>query len=979
MLLIFIFVALVKATIVFEKSETTFPLYEPGSSSKLIVDEADWPGVIRAANDLVNDFSNVTGSKNALQQVKSSDNYCASGSIIVGTIGNSSLIQSYIDQGLIDVSSIENKWESYIITTVDSCNTLVIAGSDKRGSIYGIYTISEQIGVNPLYFWADVPIQHHDHLYFDKKTPIIQGEPSVKYRGIFLNDEEPALSGWVSEKFRKGEYLTHYVHEFYVIIFELLLRLKGNLLWPTMWKSMFALDDEANQYWADYYGIVMSTSHTEPLQRATAEWSYKGEGDWDYTSNKENITEFWRKGIERAKNYEGVWTEGMRGFGDRALSGDVESDLLEEVISDQRDLLIEGFGNGTNISDIPQVWCLYKEVQSYYEAGMSVPDDIILLWVDDNWGNIRRLPLGNETSRPGGAGMYYHFDYVGDPRDYKWINSASLTRTWEQMHMAHQKMANQLWVVNVGDLKGLEIPVSYFLDLGYNFDKWGGINQVFNWIENWTSKQFGHYVNESTVHEIAQIIDEYSFLVGRRKYELLNGTIYSLTNYNEAMGVLGEWSDLSDRAWKVYNHTLPQSAKPAFFEMILHPCHAGYILHDMYIASGKNEFYSKQRRNQANYYAEHVRQRFYDDYDLQNDWDDLLDGKWVHMMDQTHIGFEYWQQPIRNSMPFVSEFILGKIGLSGSAAVTADQSLGVVPGDDLHNAVSYDNNTIYLPELNPYSQDTWIEVFSRGYEDFDFELTAWNDYVQISPSSGTMDSSNSSIYNSLFSNVSIDWDKAPEGWSLQYINFTANVSSQFYEVPTILFLPINNTKVPEDFTGFVEDQGHVSFEADHFTGNNSQNDTHYVTIERFGRTKSGVTLFPVSSDSQLATEDASYLEYDFYAFTGSNVTNVTMILSPSQNINPHKPLRYAVGVDNQEPVEIQVYEDASDPTAYPKGWEEAVAQNAWLRETMHDVSSGKHTLKVWLLEVNVVVQKIVIDFGGVQESYLGPPESHFIQ
>ncbi|EGV66063.1 hypothetical protein PSN45_003115 [Yamadazyma tenuis] len=972
------FLSIVTASIVFEEYDETIPIYTNASTSRLVFDPADWPGVIRAAHDLRKDFEAVTGKK-ALQVANDTLEYCSkSPTIIIGTIGNSSIIDNLVKNNLIDIRAIEHKWESYIITHIKGCNTVVVAGSDKRGTIFGIYTISGMIGVSPWYFWADVPIESHSSVYFNTSAPIVSGEPSVKYRGIFINDEEPSLSTWVNRNFDQGNY-THYVHEFYFKVFELLLRQKANLLWPAMWKAMFGLDDGLNQYWADYYGIVMSTSHTEPLQRASNEWLYEGEGSWDYTTNEKNITEYWKDGIARGKAYEGVWVEGMRGLGDTAMSDGVESALLEKIIAHQRDLLVEGFGEGTNISTIPQVWCLYKEVQSYYQKGMSVPDDIILLWVDDNWGNIRRLPQGDETSRSGGAGIYYHFDYVGDPRNYKWINTVSLTRTWEQMHMAYERQAREFWVVNVGDLKGLEVPIAYFLDLAYDYDQWGQVNKVPTWTRKWAEQQFGEFAPDIVIDEISDIVEEYSFLAGRLKYELLDRDTYTLLNYNEAQMVLDTWKTLSDRAWNVYNNSLSKAAKPAFFEMILHPCHAGYIVHDLHITAGKNDLYTSQQRNQASSSADHVKEAFQDDFNWKKKWDALLDGKWKNMMDQPHLSYSYWQNPMRDVMPAVSEILLETEAMSGSGGLTIDGALGVVPGDDVHNGATYNNNTLIFPELNPYSGNTWIEVFSRGYEDFEFKVTPWNDYVSVTPSSGIINASNQSLWNSIFLNVSVDWDQVDDGFHLEFLNFTTNSSTYFYTIPTILNLPINKTENVTSFTGYIESQGYVSIEAEHTTANISQNDTYFLTIPRFGRTLSGVTLYPINSESQVATEDASYLEYDFYAFSGSNVTNVTLIFSPSLNVNPFRPLRYGVAVDDDEPEDIQIYEDNTDPTAYPVGWEEAVAANAWTRNTTHDVDAGPHTLKVWLLEPGVVLQKIVIDFGGARPSYLGPPESYFLE
>ncbi|KAK6456124.1 uncharacterized protein RJT20DRAFT_127930 [Scheffersomyces xylosifermentans] len=968
------------------------PLYTATSKSSLLLDTQDWPGVLRAGQDLSADFGRVTGDNDSLPilnytgsaDICSLINGTLETAIIIGTIGNSSLIDSLVSQGKLNVSDTEGLWEAFtskIIASPLPCiaNALVIAGSDKRGSIFGTYYISEQVGVSPWYWWADVEPAAHSEIYVSKNLDRSTGEPSVKYRGFFFNDEQPALTGWVDVKFPEGLYDSHFVHEFYIKVFELLLRMKANFLWPAMWNSMFGVDDPKNQYWADYYGVIMGTSHTEPLMRATNEWTVFGNGSWAYDTNKENILEFWEEGIERSRPYENLWTVGMRGFGDTAMSGGVEIGLLEDVIKNQRELLSEAFP-GEDITEVPQVWCLYKEVQSYFQQGMQVPDDITLLWVDDNWGNIRRLPLGNETDRAGGAGVYFHFDYVGSPVDYKWINTISNERTWEQMHLAYERQARTEWLVNIGDLKGLEVPIDYFMSLAYDFDTWGPVNKVMDWTIAWATREFGSAVdyNQTTIEEIADIVDLYGFLSSRKKYESLNTTTFSLTNYNEAKLVLEQWKDLSDRAQKIYD-TLPAANQPSFFQLVLHPANAGYIVYDILISGGKNNLYATQRRNSANALADHVNDRFEDDYKWKLEYDSILEGKWVHFMDQTHLGYFYWQQPMRNMAPPVARVNPLENALSGAMALTGEQSQGSVPGDSLYNPVAYSNNTMVLPSLDPFSLPAyrWIEVFNRGNEDFYFEVNPTHDYIKVEPSSGSISASNDSIWNSQIVEISVDWSKVPEGTYIEYINVTSNSSYGNFGQPDV-HLPLTTRSVPKNFTGFVESSQVISIEAEHFSKNVSQNETEYVVINRYGRTLSGVTLFPVTADSQEANLNSSYLEYNLYSYSTPHYgANVTVYLSPSLNTNPDRPLKYAISIDDEEPQEIQVVIDPTNPSAMPAGWETSVSDSIWLHQTNHNITSeGEHVLRLWATEPAVVFQKLVVDFGGVVPSFLGPPETY---
>ncbi|KAK9468843.1 hypothetical protein V1512DRAFT_66343 [Lipomyces arxii] len=965
-------------SITFRPSKDTLSLVHKNQAVPLLVDSNDWSGVIRAASDLAEDFRRVSQIPLRLLNVSGIDDTCArhrwKGAVIVGTLGKSPLIDSIAGSGKINVTEIEGKWESYTSAVVSSplpciSSALVIAGSDKRGSIFGIYDISEQIGVSPWYYFADVAPKQHKSIY---ALPIVhvQGEPSVKYRGIFINDEAPALTNYVNQFYETGPYGSAFTHQFYLRVFELLLRLKANLLWPTMWASMFAVDDTLNAVMADMYGIVMSTSHTEPLMRATNEWTTFGKGDWLYATNKKNITDFWKDGVIRNAPFENVWTMGMRGLGDNALEGGVQIELLEDVIHTQRELL-KNYQNITKISETPQVWCLYKEVQSYYEEGMSVPEDIILLWSDDNWGNARRLPLNNETSRPGGSGIYYHFDYVGDPRDYKWINTVQLSKTWEQLHLTYQRQARDMWIVNVGDLKPLEIPIDYFLSLAYDFDIWGGLNKVHDWEIAWATREFG----SRYASQIADIIDDYGRYAARRKYELLDPSTYSLVNYLEAETVLTEWRDLSARANRIYDQ-LSSADKPAFFELVLHPAAAGEIVNDVLISSAQNNLYASQRRSSANAMATHVLNRFRDDYNLKTRYHTQLNGKWNHIMDQTHLGYYYWQQPMRDVTPPLSFSQLSENSLAGSLGVGAESSYGSIPGDDLYNAAPYNNFSILLPTLDPYSsrQYRYFDVFNKGNENFEFSINASAEWVVISQSVGAIASDGTD--NDVRVHVSVDWDAAPLGYDVAEIDIYSSVSYGSVTHP-IIYLPINKTIVPKSFSnGFVESNQYVSIEAEHFSRNTSSKDAEYVVIEKYGRTLSGVTLFPVTADTQVAPRSPR-LDYDMYLFTVPEYgANVTLYISPSLNTNPHRPIMYGISFDDEEIQNVQVSYDAPSAANMPDRWEDAVSDNVWIRNTTHAIiEPGKHVLKIWALEPGLVFQKLVVDLGGVEQSYLGPPES----
>lgn len=395
---------------------------------------------------------------------------------------------------------------------------------------------------------------------------------------------------------------------------------------------MFEVDDPGNQPLADAYEIVLGTSHTEPLMRAQNEFGKFYKGPWAYNLNNETIDDYFRYGIQRAKPYarNSLWTVGMRGTGDTAIEGlGVEHivEMLQTLVKNQRDLIAEGLG-GVDITKVPQAWCLYKEVMSYLFHGLEVPDDVTLLWADDNWGNVRRLPTAAERGRAGGAGVYYHFDYVGDVRDYKWINTIQLSKTAEQMHMAYARGADRIWIVNVGDMKALELPINHFFDLAYDTKRWH-VDSTDEWTRLWATREFA----PAYAAEISNVVQRYSMYASRRKFELVEPHVYSLINYNEAEAVLEQWADLVADAQAIYDK-LPAALQATFFQTVLQPSMAGEILTRIQVGGARNTLYAGQKRNSANDVISDVLALSQQDANLTMRWDALLGGKWKHFMDR---------------------------------------------------------------------------------------------------------------------------------------------------------------------------------------------------------------------------------------------------------------------------------------------------------------------------------------------------------
>jgi hypothetical protein len=916
----------------------SFRLVHEGTAATLYVDANDYAGVERAAHDLQADIFRVSSCKALLNE----DGKSLTGDVVlIGTIGKSRIIDRLIRERKIDVSQIKGKWESTLIQVVSQplpgvVRGLVIAGSDKRGTIYGIYDLSEQIGVSPWYWWADVPVEHKDALYV-KAGRWVQGEPAVKYRGIFLNDEAPSLTGWAKEKFGGLN------HQFYEKVFELLLRLKANFLWPAMWDNAFNEDDPLNPKLADEYGIVMGTSHHEPMLRAQQEWKRHGTGPWDYTANAKTLDTFWEQGIERNKNYESVITLGMRGDGDMPMAESENIALLEKIVADQREIIAR-HQTPTLASD-PKVWALYKEVQGYYEKGMRVPDDITLLWCDDNWGNIRRLPTADERKRSGGAGIYYHFDYVGGPRSYKWLNTNPIAKVWEQMNLASAYGANRIWIVNVGDLKPMEFPIEFFLNLAREPNRWGK-DHLQEYTELWAEREFG----PEHAAEIADIVSKYTQYNGRRKPELLEPDTFSQVNYREADRVYSEWKSLTERAERVYQQ-LPENKRDAFYELVLYPAKASAVVNELYITAGKNHLYAAQGRVSANDLAAKARALFAEDAAFSDEYNHrLAHGKWNHMMDQTRIGYTFWNEPPLNAMPAVSE-VQPASGPSMALAVEGSPF-----------ASSRDIRVLTLPDFDAFNRQTqFIEAFNRGIEPFEFSASADRPWIKLSETHGRVVKEERLL-------VSIDWAGVTEGANEGTVTLTQKDG-------TALHVRVRALNPPEpardSLQGFVEGDHYVSIEAEHFTGETSAGEVHWDKIPGFGETLSGMTVFPVTAPSTEPPQPAPVLEYKMYLFEGG-AFNVEAILAPTLNFVPGRGLRYALSFDDQQPHVVDALEHSSE-----KDWEQAVSDGVRkITSTLNVDGPGYHTLKFRMVDPGVVLEKLVVSQGRLPESYLGPPESY---
>ena len=904
-----------------------------GDATPIYVDPNDHWLVRHVAELLQADIERVTGKRPALLHTLTN----APNLIVIGSLDSSATTRKLMHDTHAAINQA-GKWEAYTLQILHdrSSSVLVISGSDRRGTAYGALELSRQIGVSPWYYWADVPTPHQNELYF--KGPQSSNGPAVKYRGFFINDEAPALSGWVHEKFGNLN------HQFYEHVFELLLRLKANYLWPAMWGNAFNDDDPLNPVLADQYGIVMGTSHHEPMLRAQQEWKRYGSGPWDYNKNAGFLDSFWTTGIQHMDHHESIVTVGMRGDGDMPMEEGSNIKLLEKIVANQRAILQKVTGKPASAT--PQSWALYKEVQDYYDKGMRVPDDITLLLCDDNWGNDRKLPMPGEKPRAGGYGLYYHFDYVGGPRNYKWINTNQIARAWEQLHLAKEYGVDKIWIVNVGDIKPLEFPTQFFLDYAWDPSALPA-SRLPAYTTQWAAVQFG----PEHASAIADLLTSYTRYNARRKPELLGPETYSLLNYREAENIVADYNSLAFQTTTIARQ-LPAEYRDAYFELIGYPVLASANLNALYYTVARNKLYAAQGRAITNELAAEASRLFKNDSALSLSYNnDVAAGKWRHMMDQTHIGYTYWQQPPHNAMPSTDTIDLaGATGASWGLAV--EGSANWWPADTTQAS---------LPAFNAFDHTAhFIEIFNRRSTLFSYTTNADAPWIILNPSRGLVDQQQRLWIN-------IDWNQVPPNTRQGTISITSP------EGPTIkVIVPLGKTTPtpPASFKGFVESGGCVSIEAEHFAKAVERSGITWQTIPGLGKTRSAIEASPVTASSQTPGGNSPHLEYQVWLFDTGTV-NIQAYLSPLLEFN-RKTIHYAVSLDDDPPQIV----DASTGNETPGKWDKMVSDEIRIAVSRHTINrAGAHTLKFFFVDPGIVLQKIVVDAGGAKPSYLGPPES----
>jgi hypothetical protein len=750
-------------------------------------------------------------------------------------------------------------------------------------------------------------------------------------------------------------------------------------------------DDPQNHALATEYGVVMGTSHEAPMMRAQDEWNrygqaggpYGGTGEFSFVRNAEALKRYWADGIRRMNGFESIVTVGMRGNGDTGMEDAAGIDLMNTIVTTQRGILAEVTGRPPTAT--PQVWTLYKEVQQYWEDGMRAPADVTINWCDDNWGNLRKLPNLSDPPRAGGYGIYYHFDYVGGGRNYKWNDTSPLANVWEQLHLAYEYGVDRVWMVNVGDLKNNEHPLELFMDYAWNPERWP-IERLDEWERKWAEQQFG----PEHAADIGRLLTTYGSLQSRRKPELLNriirldpalditkderavvfedGSPFSLIHYGEAERVVAEWQVLARESERL-NSALPAEYRDAYYQLVHYPVMSTANLYELRLAQFKNLLYAGQGRASAALDMAALAERHFKADQAMSEYynERLAGGKWKGFQTQPKLGYggpypnSSWQQPQQEHGAPMPDFIWPALV---KPEVPVKAALGVAI-DGSRDSWPAAKTEAVLPELSPFQTRPapYIEVYNKGQGSLSYAIKPSVAWLRVTPDRGTVD-------KQVRAEVSVDWERAPRGDTRVPIDITGPGGSR-----VVVQAVVKNPGVSlKELAGFVESNGYVSMEAEHFDRAVERAPVTWQLLPNIGRTASGMTTFPVTAPRAAPGGDGARLEYDVHLFSAGKIT-VWVYLSPRNNVLYTDGLQYAVSIDDAEPQIVNVT-TALNGIPMNRSWERNTSDNVNLTSTTHEVASaGPHVVKLWRVDPTVIVQKLVLDTGGLEPSYLGPPES----
>lgn len=1002
-----------------------------GRIAPLLIEACAYEGVRRIGEAVASDLELVTGHRPRVVTEKELDQKNGSGGnqgegiadtvIFCATLGKSPLLERLAPC----LSGIRGKREVYQIFMAEDPfpgvkQALVICGSDKRGTIYGMFALSEYLGVTPLVYWGDSAPKRWEHPVIGEDICIVSKEPSVYYRGFFINDEWPCFGTWVTGHFG-GFNAEAYQH-----VFEFLLRMKGNYLWPAMWTASFPLDGPgaANEELADIYGVVMGYSHHEPCLRASEEWDLvRGKespygNEWNFYTNEHGLLRYWEDALKRSGKYENVITIGMRGERDTSMLGDGATvaenvTLLKNIIRKQRQLIRRHVNE--DLSKVPQMLALYKEVEAYFYGDETIPglkdweelEDVICMLCEDNFGHMRTLPTEEIRNHKGGFGMYYHFDYHGGPISHEWIDSTPFSKTWEQMCMAYEYGIRKLWIVNVGDIKFHEVSLTYFMNLAYDYEKWGAANfrSAVEFTEKWAAENFGAAVRSGASEsvgspgasgnaaaqagltgKIADVYTEYMDLLSLRRPEALNEHTYHPCHYLEADRILKRVLEVEKASCDILEE-LDESGKKGYYSMVHYPLMAGMNLMKLHLYAGKNNHYGKQGRTIANVYGKLAEECIARDLALVEEFKEFEDGKWNGMQLERHVGFVKWNEdgcrypvicrvtPVpypRLSVSRKDEETVHYKNYGDPEVIRVDDFLSA-GRDSVVLELANDGKGILCCRIVPEEGELpeWLEIRIPDREQG----------KDPDPGNGSADMADrGTVAVELVGEgaraqreveICCLRKKLPRGISRQRLLVTDGDTTVAVEVtarrvdaealPPMTFLPVDNV---------------VVMDAKHFAQMETAGEAGFRILEGYGNYGSGVKVFPVTASFAEAGE-RPWLTYQFLLEQGG-CYRVELLAAPTNSPVPGKALRLLVSLEGAGTKTAELVGEGFHAGDYrDEEWCRGVLDQIRRADVTFELEAGIQRLSIGAMEAGVVLERIRIYPADRQlpGSYLGPEES----
>ncbi len=945
-----------------------------------VCDDSAFSGVQKISQKVAKDVERVFGFTPAASHTLADVKHDA---LIFGTIGNSALLDELEKAKRIDLSSVRGKREVYGFFVLEKpCsafpavqNAIVVAGSDKRGTIYGLFHLSELLGVSPLVDFADVVPEKKTAMEFGAAQNMVSKEPSVKYRGFFINDEWPAFGNWSIKRFG-GPNALCYEH-----VFELLLRLKGNYLWPAMWSAVFSWDGPGlrNAELADEYGVVMGTSHHEPCCRAGEEHrKYRNTtqeygAEWNFQHNREGITRFWRDGLRRNRPFENIYTIGMRGEADTAILGREATlkdniDLLKDVLNTQYKLMKEEVN--PNLEEIPRLLVMFSEVDKFYFGTKDTPglkdtdllDGVTIMMTDDNYGVLRALPDESMRTHKGGLGLYYHFDFHGGPHCYEWVNENYLPKAWEQLTTAYEWGIRDVWIVNVGDMGLLEFPLNYFMDMAYDYETYGSpaACNTARWTHDWLHKQFGAYFSEGDMEKMEQLVQDYTFITNRCKPEVMNEYIYDPTHYGEADELLAKAEEIVSNAQQLLSHC-PAPIEGAFYELVYYSAAGAANVYRIWISAAKNRLYAAQNRVEANDWADKTAAYLDFDQQLTDAYHAVDGGRFYGFGLSEHIGFDHWNDEDDKKPQLIHIYPSKKPRLVVAPADRAEYLVGT----------DYSQKEMDIDAfMNPARTSFAVELAPSNESPLPYTITNECPWLTLSHSSGT------SLHRHDTLVVGIDRDKLAAAGGRG--TGTIRIDTAFSHMK-LHFAARNAQVLPAAATRNTsyESQGFISIPADKYAARHDAGTFAFSHLAGYGRTASAMKVLPVFHEPfSAADKDLPYLEYSFCTEQEGAYT-AEFYFAPTNPPLIDNVMEYAYSVNGGATQVANMVDKKTFVTYFSDEWAYGAEYNIQKRRVTVLCKKGMNTLRFYALCPTIVLEKLVLFPEGKEPpaSYLGPTES----